>query len=121
MPLNFILIGVAIGIGAGVLSGIVGIGGGIIIVPALVFLGLTQRQASGTSLAALLLPVGVLGVVEYYKRGEVNFPYAGGIALGLLIGILFGSIIAGNLSNDVLRKVFGLLLLAVSVRFLFFS
>jgi uncharacterized membrane protein YfcA len=65
-------VGIGIGLIGGVLSGLFGIGGGVIIVPALIALGLTQRQASGTSLAALLLPVGLLGVIEYARRHEIR-------------------------------------------------
>ncbi len=117
----FLLIGLGIGLGAGVLAGLVGIGGGIVIVPLLTFIGLTQREASGTSLAALLLPVGVLGFIEYYTRGEVKLPYAIGIAIGLLIGALVGAVLAGHVSNALLQKLFGLLLLAVATKLLLFS
>ncbi len=119
--MTIILIGLAIGLGAGVLSGLVGIGGGIVIVPLLTWLGLSQREASGTSLAALLLPVGALGVVEYWKRDEIRINYAIGIAIGLLIGVLLGSVVAGNLSNDVIKKIFGVLLLVTAVKLLVFS
>lgn len=115
-----VLVGIGIGIGAGVLAGLFGIGGGIVIVPALVFLGLAQKDATGTSLAALTLPVGILGVIEYARRHEVHFKYAIGIALGLTAGVLVGAILAGHLSNAVLRRAFGGLMLVVSVRFLFF-
>ena len=74
-----VFIGIGIGVAAGVLSGLFGIGGGIVIVPALVFLGLTQKHATGTSLAALVLPVGILGVLEYAHRHEVEWKYAIGI------------------------------------------
>lgn len=115
-----ILIGLGVGLGAGVLSGLIGIGGGVVIIPALVALGLTQREASGTSLAALLLPVGILGVIEYARRGEVNTGYGAGIAVGLLVGIFGGAILAGRLDNTLLQRVFGVILLALAVRFLFF-
>jgi len=116
-----VLIGIGIGVAAGVLSGLFGIGGGIVIVPALVFLGLAQKHATGTSLAALVFPVGVLGVLEYAHRHEINWKYALGIAAGLTIGALFGAQFAGRLSNIVLRRAFGGLMLLVSLRFLIFS
>jgi uncharacterized membrane protein YfcA len=116
-----VLVGLGIGVGAGVLAGLFGIGGGIVIVPALVFLGLSQKHATGTSLAALVLPVGILGVIEYARRHEVEVKYAVGIAIGLTAGALVGAIIAGQLSNAVLRRAFGGLMLVVSVRFLFFK
>jgi len=115
-----ILIGLAIGLAAGVLSGLFGIGGGIVIVPVLVFIGLSQKEATGTSLAALLMPVAILGVIEYGRRHEIRVPYSVGIAMGLFVGAYFGAFWAGKLSNQTLQRGFGLLLLASSVRFLFF-
>lgn len=115
-----ILIGLAIGLVAGVLSGLFGIGGGVIIVPALVLFGLTQRQASGTSLAALVLPVSLLGVIEYVKRGEVHIRYGLGLAVGLAVGALLGAIVAGDISNRLLQRGFGVLMLGIAVKFLVF-
>jgi hypothetical protein len=116
-----VLVGVAIGLAAGVLAGMFGIGGGILIVPALVFLGLTQHEASGTSLAALVFPVGLLGVIDYSHRHQVRWLYAVGLAIGLAAGALIGSKISGAISNHALARGFGVLLLAASVRFLFFA
>lgn len=116
-----VLIGIVLGVAAGVLSGLFGIGGGILIVPVLVLLGLTQREASGTSLAALVVPVGVLGVVEYARRSEVKTLYAIGIAVGLVLGVLIGARLAGRISNVTLQRAFGGLMLVASVRFLFFA
>ena len=116
-----VLIGIGIGVAAGVLSGLFGIGGGIVIVPALVFLGLAQKHATGTSLAALVFPVGILGVLEYSRRHEIDWKYAFGIAAGLAVGALFGAKFAGSLSNLVLRRAFGGVMLIVSLRFLIFS
>jgi uncharacterized membrane protein YfcA len=116
-----VLIGIAIGVAAGILSGLFGIGGGIIIVPALVFLGLAQKHATGTSLTALVFPVGILGVLEYAHRHEIDWKYALGIAAGLTVGALFGARFAGSLSNNILRRAFGGLMLLVSLRFLIFS
>ncbi|MGZ4143092.1 MAG: TSUP family transporter [Actinomycetota bacterium] len=116
-----VLIGAGIGLAAGVLSGLFGIGGGIIIVPALVFVGLSQKHATGTSLAALLLPVGILGVLEYAHRHEVDFRYAVGIAVGLTVGVFFGALWAGSLSNIVLRRAFGGIMLVASLRLLIFK
>ena len=118
--MTLILAGTAIGLVAGVLSGFVGIGGGIVIVPALVFLGLTQREASGTSLAALLMPVGVFGVVVYAQRHEVRAQYAVGIAIGLTIGAAVGASFAGHVSNQWLGRAFGVLMLITAVKFLLF-
>jgi len=109
----------AIGFAAGIVSGLFGVGGAIVIIPGLVLLlGMSQHAANGTSLAALLLPVGLLGTIEYYRRGEVNVPYAFVIAAGLLLGALIGARLAGLLSDLTLRRAFGAFLLLVAVRLL---
>jgi hypothetical protein len=113
--------GIGIGLAAGVLSGLFGIGGGILIVPTLVLLGLTQKEATGTSLAALVMPVAILGVIEYGRRHEIRVPYAAGIALGLIVGAYFGANWAGKISNQTLQRGFGVLLVAAAVRFLIFA
>ncbi len=115
-----VAVGMGIGLVGGVLSGLFGIGGGVIIVPALIAIGLTQRQASGTSLAALLLPVGLLGVIEYARRQEIRFHYGLGIAVGLMVGVLAGALLAGRLSNTLLERLFGLFLAVLAVKFLAF-
>jgi len=116
--MTWVLVGV-IGLVAGVASGLFGVGGAIVIVPALVLaLKTTQHAANGTALAAMLLPVGFLGVVEYYRRGEVNIPHAILIAVGLFIGVLIGAKLEGGMSDLLLRRVFGGFLLLVSVRLL---
>jgi uncharacterized membrane protein YfcA len=115
-----VVVGVGIGLVGGVLSGLFGIGGGIVIVPTLVAIGFTQREASGTSLAALLLPVGLFGVIEYAHRHEIRFHYGIGIAIGLLAGVLAGAVLAGRLSNTLLERLFGLVLAIVAFKFLLF-
>ncbi len=108
-----------IGLIAGVVSGLFGIGGAIVIVPALVLLAkLPQHTASGTSLASLLLPVGLLGALEYYRRGQVNVAYAAIIAAGLFVGALVGAQLAGGLSDTALRRAFGAFLLLVAGKLL---
>ncbi len=108
-----------LGLVAGVVSGLFGVGGAIVIIPGLVMLTkLPQHTAHGTSLAALLLPVGLLGALEYYKRGQVNIAYAAIIAVGLLIGAYFGARLAGTMSDAMLRKAFGIFLLLISVKLL---
>lgn len=108
-----------IGLFGGVVSGLFGVGGAIVIVPALVLLvKLPQHTASGTSLAALLLPVGLLGAIEYYRRGQVNVPYAAIIAAGLFVGAFVGALLAGGLSDVVMRRVFGGFLLLMAARLL---
>src|ERR1700732_2870433 len=107
------------GLAVGVLSGIVGIGGGIMIVPVLVyFLHMSQHRAQGTSLAALLAPVGALAFWEYYKAGNVNLKAGLLIATGFLIGGYFGGLWAQHLSEMVLRRAFGTLLVMIGIRLL---
>ena len=115
------LIGIAIGLAAGVLSGLFGIGGGILIVPTLVLLGLSQREATGTSLAALVAPVAILGVIEYARRNEIKVHYAVGIGLGLFVGAYLGAHWAGKISNAVLQRGFGVVLVLAALRFLVFA
>jgi uncharacterized membrane protein YfcA len=108
-----------LGLLAGVVSGLFGVGGAVVIIPGLIFITkMPQHTAHGTSLAALLLPVGLLGVLEYSKRQQVNWPYAAIVALGLLIGAYFGARLAGTISDVMLRKAFGVFLLLISIRFL---
>jgi len=108
-----------IGLMAGVLSGLFGIGGGIIVVPALIFLvGLSVREATGTSLAALLLPVGLLGVLTYARMGAVKLPVAALLAAGLLIGTYLGARLALNLPEVLLRRGLAVLLLLVALQLL---
>ncbi len=112
-----LLIAALIGLAAGLLSGLFGIGGGIIVVPALILLlGLTQIQATATSLAALLLPVGILGVWVYARVGAVQFPIAAMVALGILLGTALGARLALNLPPTALRWGLALLLVAVAIQ-----
>ncbi len=114
------LIFIGIGLLAGVLSGIFGIGGGVVIVPALILLaGLAPVTATGTSLAALLLPVGALGAYEYYKRGHLNIGAALWIALGLFLGVWVGARLAQNLSPTQLKRAFAVFLVVVAGRIWF--
>jgi uncharacterized membrane protein YfcA len=106
-----------IGLAGGILSGIFGIGGGLLIVPSLIlFMGMTIRQAAGTSLAALLLPVGILGALEYWRAGQVDVRVAVVVAVGLLIGAYIGARLALALPSDVVQRAFGILLVIVGVR-----
>jgi uncharacterized membrane protein YfcA len=110
-----------LGLLAGILSGLIGIGGGIIIVPALVFIfGMTQQQAQGTTLALMVPPVGLLAAWSYYSRGFVNFKIAGLIIIGFFIGGLVGGKLAVGLSSNILQKVFAVALLLISLK-MFFS
>ena len=115
MSIQIISILVLIGLAAGALSGLIGVGGGIIIVPALVFfLGLSQREASGTSLFILSMPVVILGVMNYWKAGQVNWKFGLVVAVSFLIGGYFGSKFAAKLSPAVLKIIFGAIMLYVA-------
>lgn len=105
---------------AGIASGMFGIGGGVVIVPALVaFLNFDQKEAVGTSLAALLLPVSFLAVIEYYQDGKLAPAVAGLVALGLIGGAFIGAKIALNLPSTTVKRLYGLFLLFVGLRFIF--
>lgn len=111
----------AIGLVAGILSGLFGIGGGIVIVPALVLLaGFGVSQAAGTSLAALLLPVGALGAWQYWQAGLVDVRAALILAAGILLGAYLGARLGISLPAATLQRAFGLLLVLVGVRFALF-
>lgn len=106
-----------IGLGAGVLAGVFGIGGGILIVPALVFFGkMSQRTAIGTSLGALLLPVGALGVYAYWRDGNVDVKAALWVALGMFFGAYGGAVLAQSVSESSLKRAFAVLLVLVAGR-----
>jgi len=106
-----------LGLVAGILSGILGIGGGIIIIPAMVFLfGMSQHQAQGTTLALMVPPIGLLAAWVYYKQGFVDLKMAAFICLGFFIGGLLGAESAVTIPEPILKKVFGVVLLAVSVK-----
>jgi uncharacterized membrane protein YfcA len=114
------LIYLVIGLAAGLLSGLFGIGGGILIVPALLLVARMQpATATGTSLGALLLPVGALGAWQYYKNGHVDIRASLLIALGLLVGAFFGARVAQGLDPTTARRAFAGFLLVVSVKIWF--
>ena len=122
MSIGTILILVAIGITAGMLSGFIGVGGGIIVVPALIyFLGLTQFEAQGSSLAMMIPPIGILGVLNYYKTGNLNITYSIIIAVFFVLGAYFGSKISLKLPPLKVKFTFGLIMLYVAVRMLWAS
>ena len=122
MDIQTILIIIMVGIAAGILGGLVGVGGGIIIVPALVyFIGFSQKTAQGTSLGLIMLPVGILGVLQYYKQGHVDFKVVGILAVGFLIGSFFGSKVALSLSQETIKKIFAVLMVLIAIKMLFFD
>jgi uncharacterized protein len=122
MDIQTMLIIILVGIAAGILGGLVGVGGGIIIVPALVyFIGFSQKTAQGTSLGLIMLPVGILGVLQYYKQGHVDFKVVGMLAVGFLLGSYFGSKIALSLPQETVKKIFAVLMIIIAIKMLFFD
>ena len=120
IDLQTIVLLVIIGLAAGILSGLVGIGGGLLMVPALVWLlGYSQHQAQGTSLAVLMLPVVFLAVRNYYKAGVIDPWVVGFIAVSFFIGGFLGSKWAIALPAESLKKVFGVVLLLASIKLIF--
>lgn len=115
-PVMLLLLGLV----AGLASGFLGIGGGILMIPALVyFFGLSQHQAQGTTLAVMVPPIGLLAAWVYYKSGHVNISTAAFICLGFFIGGFFGAKIANTVTADVMRKIFGISLLLISLHMIF--
>ena len=122
MDIQTLIILILIGLASGILGGMVGIGGGIIIVPALVyFLGFSQKMAQGTSLAILLLPIGLLGVIQFYKEGFIDIRFSIIIALAFFFGSYFGSRIALSFSQESVKKIFAILMLLIALKMLFFD
>lgn len=110
---------VALGLGVGVVSGMVGIGGGIFLVPILVYAyGFSQQTAQGTTTALLVPPIGILAALTYYKRGYVDLRAAGLICAGFVLGGLFGARFAVNLPQLVLKRIFGGTMLLVGAKLL---
>jgi uncharacterized protein len=111
---------VLLGLAAGALSGLIGIGGGVLIVPALVFLfGLGQHQAQGTTLALLVPPIGLLAAWTYYRHGYVDLRIAALVAAGFFLGGFLGGRLAVGLSNALLGRIFGVALLLISLKMIF--
>jgi len=119
MTAQLVIIILLIGLAAGILSGLVGVGGGLIIVPALIFfLGFTQHQAQGTSLGLLLLPVGILAVINYYNKGNVDIRVVAIMSLAFLLGGWLGSKLALRLPEDVVKKIFAVFLFYTAFKLL---
>jgi uncharacterized membrane protein YfcA len=122
MSVPTILLLLIVGLAAGVLSGLVGLGGGVIIVPALVYLmGFNQHQATGTSLGILLLPAGIFAVLNYYQKGYIDVKVVLLIFAGFLVGGWLGSKISLNISEGTLKKVFAVVLILIAGKVLFFD
>ncbi|HEX2921189.1 MAG TPA: sulfite exporter TauE/SafE family protein [Bacteroidales bacterium] len=119
MTASAVLILIIVGIITGIMAGMLGIGGAIIMVPALVYiLGMSQQSAQGTSLAVMLPPIGIIAALNYYKAGFVNLKYAMILAVFFIVGSYFGSKLSVNMSETLLRKIFAFLLIAVAAKML---
>ena len=120
MDITTCVILIIIGLLAGVLSGLVGVGGGILMIPLLImFLGLTQHQAQGTALFAMLPPIGILAAMNYYKEGFVKWEYAAVMALTFVVGGYFGSKLSISLPDQTVRNVFGVIMLIGAIKLIF--
>jgi len=119
MSLLTIFILIIIGLSAGVLSGFAGVGGGVIVIPALVFLlGMTQFEAQGTSLALMIPPIGILAAMNYYKEGYINWRYAIILALFFFIGGYIGSKLALTIPQNIIKKGFAVFIILVGIKML---
>ena len=119
MSIQTILLLLFVGLLAGTLSGLVGLGGGIIIVPALIYiLSFSQHQAQGTSLGVLLLPVGILAVINYYNKGYIDIKVVAIMSVGFVVGGFFGSRLAISLPQETLKKIFAVVLFYTAFKML---
>ncbi len=122
MDITVLLILILVGVAAGFLSGLVGIGGGIIIVPVLVyFLNFNQHEAQGTTLFMFLLPIGILGVINYHKQGYVDYKTAIIIGSTFVFGSYFGSKLAISLDQKMIKQVFGAIMIILGAKMLFWK
>lgn len=120
MSLQTIMILLLVGLVAGMLSSMVGIGGGVVIVPSLVLiLGMSQKLAQGTSLAMMLPPIGVLAVMNYYKQGFVDFKVGALLCVTFVIGSYFGSKLVLGLEPALVKKIFAVFLVIVAIKYFF--
>jgi len=120
MSFSTVILLIIIGFFAGILSGFIGVGGGILMIPLLIiFLGFTQYEAQGTALFAMLPPIGILAAMNYYKEGFVKWEYAAVIALAFVLGGYVGSKLSFSLSIQTVRRVFGFVMLLGSIKLIF--
>jgi uncharacterized protein len=114
------VVAILIGLTTGVISGLIGLGGGVFIVPALAYVfKMSQHKAQGTSLATLLLPIGLFGFLEYYRQGQVDLRVAALLGFGFAVGVFAGGRWAQTISDLVLRRVFAVTLVVVATRMWF--
>lgn len=122
MSAGTIIILLIVGLLAGVLSSMVGIGGGLVIVPALVLIfGFSQKMAQGTSLAMLLPPIGILGVMVYHKQGNIHWTYALILVISFVLGSWLGAKWLQGLNSLTIKRIFAIFMLVVAVKYLFFD
>ena len=122
MSTDQIVILLAIGLAAGFMSSMIGIGGGLVIVPALVlFYGMDQKIAQGTSLLIIAIPVTAVGAYAYYKSGNVNWQAALLIAATFMVGGYFGGLVANKMETGIVKKIFAVFLILVALKMLFFD
>lgn len=122
MTLSTLLILIVIGLIAGILSGLVGVGGGILMVPMFViFLGISQHNAQGMSLAVMLPPVTFLAVYNYHKAGDIDWRMALIVSAVFIIGGFFGSKIALKIDQLTLKRIFGVMMFIAAIKLMFFS
>jgi|SRR6056297_866523 len=122
MRMNEIILLLIVGLLAGFVGGMMGVGGGVVVIPALVFImGFSQHQAQGTALAFMLPPIGLMAAWNYYKAGYVNVKYALLLMVAFVVGAWVGSMISVQLPEKVLKKIFGVMLLYVAYRMIFKS
>lgn len=120
MQLTQLIILIAIGLVAGIVAGSLGVGGGVIIVPCLVFfLGYSQHQAQGTSIAFMIPPIGILAAYNYHKQGFIEYKTAIIITFTFVIGAYLGSLLSVNIPDKILRKIFGIFMLFIALKMIF--
>ncbi|MFA9391617.1 MAG: sulfite exporter TauE/SafE family protein [Prolixibacteraceae bacterium] len=120
MDYSTLIVLIVTGLVAGLLGGSLGVGGAIIVIPALVILmGMSQQEAQGTSLAFMIPPIGILAAMNYYKHGYVNWKYAMVLSVTFMLGAYVGSKFAMNIPAKILKRVFGIVLLYVSYKMIF--
>lgn len=122
MSINDIIVLLCIGVAAGMFSGMFGIGGGLIMVPAMVFfMGMSHHAAQGTSLGVLVVPVAAVAAFNYYRHGQLNPKFALIMAVGFLVGGYFGSKISLGINEAMLKRLFGVLMLIMALKLIFFT
>lgn len=111
---------VVVGLVSGILGGLLGIGGGIVIIPAFIYIfGMSQHMAQGTTLALMVPPIGLLAAWTYYNHGDVNLKAAALVCIGFFVGGLLGAKLAVGIPEAMLRKTFGVAMLAIAVQMIF--